>query len=401
MVCRELEFTETVPALIFCGTWNVNGKVLKDSGLEDWLCPFEFVNSNGEPIADIYVVGFQEMVDLTVVNVAVDSKSQQRSQFWQERIAETLAGKGGKYNLIQSKYLVGLLICVYVKDSLMPHVRDVRSTSVGVGVMGMMGNKGGACVRMTLYDSSICLVCTHLAAHMENVAGRNADFKNIYEKAVFLPAENATASINLSENLKGEKHRQIVYTTGLSPTEECGMSHHDIIFWLGDLNYRIDDNFVSTDEVFSRIENKDLTYLLQYDQLNVERAAENVFQGFSEGNIDFAPTYKYQPGTNDYDRRPEKKIRAPAWCDRILWKSLSMKLDSIIQLGYMRSDLRPSDHKPVMSLFQCSIRKVVVDRQRNVFQDLIRVLDKWENDSLPRVAIEGTNVDFGTLHFKV
>ena len=40
----------------------------------------------------------------------------------------------------------------------------------------MMGNKGGAAIRMKLMDSTVCFVCSHLAAHRENVAGRNADF---------------------------------------------------------------------------------------------------------------------------------------------------------------------------------------------------------------------------------
>jgi phosphatidylinositol-bisphosphatase len=360
------------------------------------------VNSNGQPIADIYVVGFQEMVDLTVVNVAVDSKSQQRSQFWQDRITETLALKGGRYTHVHSKYLVGLLLCVYVKESVMPFVKDVRSTTVGVGVMGVMGNKGGVCIRMTYYNSSICLVCTHLAAHMENISGRNGDFKNIYEKAVFQPTEAGIAAMNAAnESYKNDKNRQFHYTTGLSGAQDCVMDDHDLIFWIGDLNYRIDDNFVTMEEVFQRISNKDYNYLLQYDQLNMERNAGNVFENFNEGQITFAPTYKYQPGTNDYDRRPEKKQRPPAWCDRILWRSLSNKLDSVIQLDYTRSELQPSDHKPVMSLFQVSIRKIIAEKEKAVFQELIKILDKWENDSIPRVETEGTNIDFGTLYFQV
>lgn len=40
---------------------------------------------------------------------------------------------------------------------------------------------------------------------------------------------------------------------------------------------------------------------------------------FEEGPLTFKPTYKYQPGTDLYEQRPDKKLRAPAWCDRILW----------------------------------------------------------------------------------
>jgi phosphatidylinositol-bisphosphatase len=335
---RQADFTKTVEAKVFCGTWNVNGKTIKseEDDLADWLCPAdsspsssEYTGDKGEPLADIYFVGFQEMVDLTVVNVAVESKSQQRGHFWEETIAEVLA-RNGHYTQVMSKYLVGLLMCVFVKDSLLGSVKDVRATVAGVGVMGMMGNKGGVSCRLTLHDSSICVVCSHLAAHRENVAGRNADFQNILEKSIFAPLpENLTTaqeqepSVDVSRNLN--------YCTGLLPSDELTILQHDLVFWLGDLNYRIDES-LSMEEVFAKIEEKDWAYLREYDQLNIERFGMNVFEGFMEGELNFAPTYKYQPGTNEYDQRPDKKVRCPAWCDRVLWRSKT-SLDSIDQVG--------------------------------------------------------------------
>ena len=49
----------------------------------------------------------------------------------------------------------------------------------------MIGNKGGASIRFRFYDSTMCFVCSHLAAHRGNVSGRNADFHNIVDKTVF------------------------------------------------------------------------------------------------------------------------------------------------------------------------------------------------------------------------
>jgi len=37
----------------------------------------------------------------------------------------------------------------------------------------MQGNKGGVAVRLRLLDTTICFVCSHLAAHIEDVDGRN------------------------------------------------------------------------------------------------------------------------------------------------------------------------------------------------------------------------------------
>ncbi len=403
-ILRENKFTETVQAKVFCGTWNVNGKILEE-GLQQWLCPpnSDFIDTNGIPNSDIYIVGFQEMVDLTVVNVASDSKSQQRSQYWQEKILECLKSKGGRYTQVLARHLVGLLLCVLVKDTALPYVRDVRGATAGVGVMGVMGNKGGVSVRLTLYDSSICIVCSHLAAHRENVAGRNGDFQSILEKTLFLPTDGAIQAswtANGESDIREDRTRKLHYSTGLSPLEELVILDHDLVFWIGDLNYRIDES-VSIDDVFAKVESKDWEYLRGYDQLNRERAKGNVFQRFSEGELNFGPTYKFQPGTGEYDRRPEKKIRAPAWCDRILWRAHTTSLDAVTQLAYSRAELFPSDHLPVMASFICNIRKIVKEREKEVFQEWMKELDKHENDSIPRVSVEGSIVNFDTLYFQV
>ena len=115
------------------------------------------------------------------------------------------------------KHLVGILILVFVKEMHTKSIREVYGATVGVGLMGMAGNKGGASIRFKFYDSQLCFgesprqfisqssciiiiisfffhlssVCAHLAAHRENVEGRNSDFANIIAKTVFV--DKATA----------------------------------------------------------------------------------------------------------------------------------------------------------------------------------------------------------------
>lgn len=50
----------------------------------------------------------------------------------------------------------------------------------------------------------------------------------------------------------------------------------------------------------------------------VQQEEGNVFKNFFEGDINFAPTYKYDLFSDDYDT--SEKCRAPAWTDRVLWK---------------------------------------------------------------------------------
>lgn len=382
---------------------------MKEGALADWLYPAnsDYVNDAGQPTADVYAIGFQEAVDLTAVNVAMDTETKKRAANWQEAISESLNQSGVRYRLVATKYLVGLLLYCFVKESLADKVKDVRTASVGVGVMGMLGNKGGVSIRLTLFDSGICVVCSHLAAHRENVAGRNADYKNILEKTTFTASSQDTAvpgqgadNAEARNRENAQKNKSFRYKTGLSELDEYTISDNDVVYWLGDLNYRIDES-IPLEEVFTRIENGDLAILRDNDQLNIERTRGNAFQDFSEGMLDFAPTYKYQPGTNDYDRRPEKKVRAPAWCDRILWRLIKGGSERVAQLSYRRSELKPSDHKPVSSLFACSLRKIVADKERAVFEDLLRELDKWENDSIPKVDFSSKIIDFGSVHYMV
>ena len=87
------------------------------------------------------------------------------------------------------------------------------------------------------------------------------------------------------------------------------------MFWCGDLNYRID---LGIDECKANIASKAWGKLSTNDQLNKEKKAGRIFQGFSEGVLSFAPTYKYDQFSDDYDT--SEKGRIPAWTDRVLWK---------------------------------------------------------------------------------
>jgi len=131
---------------------------------------------------------------------------------------------------------------------------------------------------------------------------------------------------------------------------------HDLVFWFGDLNYRVDA--FTWEEAISLVKIKNLHKLLENDQLIIERAHKRVFHGFNEGVINFVPTYKFEPGTNNYDTRggtekSKKKPRVPAWCDRVLWKTRDESRSNMIQqCSYFScAEFLASDHKPVGAEF--------------------------------------------------
>jgi len=73
------------------------------------------------------------------------------------------------------------------------------------------------------------------------------------------------------------------------------------VYWLGDLNYRITE--LDPWRVKDCIESGNYLPLLKYDQLHQQHDLKSVFAGYQEGTITFRPTYKYDPGTDDWDSR--------------------------------------------------------------------------------------------------
>ena len=91
---------------------------------------------------------------------------------------------GVSYELVASKHLVGIAICVYVSTRHHKNVKDIQIVNCATGIFGVVGNKGGSSVRFRFYDSTLCFVCSHLAAHRGNVT-RNHDYATILSKTKF------------------------------------------------------------------------------------------------------------------------------------------------------------------------------------------------------------------------
>lgn len=144
-------------------------------------------------MCDIYCIGFQEIVDLNAGNLLVDHNA---AKPWEEKIERTLKQQ---FSLVASRHLVGISLSVYVRRNLYAEVSNVEAETVGVGIMGVGGNKGAVGIRFNLYNSSICLINSHLAAHQHNSAGRNSDFLNICARLLF-PDGKSQKKITLYEH---------------------------------------------------------------------------------------------------------------------------------------------------------------------------------------------------------
>lgn len=125
---------------------------------------------------------------------------------------------------------------------------------------------------------------------------------------------------------------------------------HEICIFSGDMNYRIDA--LSREAIVNAIREESLQKLLHRDQLDISRRKDPTFRlrDFTELPITFNPTYKYDVGTDRYDT--SEKRRAPAWCDRIMFRGPN----TIQQLHYRRHEVRLSDHRPVTGSFKLRVK---------------------------------------------
>ncbi|KAH1118568.1 hypothetical protein GYH30_047365 [Glycine max] len=92
-----------------------------------------------------------------------------------------------KYVRIVSKQMVGIYVSVWVQRRLRRHINNLKVSPVGVGLMGYMGNKGSVSVSMSLFQSRLCFVCSHLTSGQKDGAEirRNADVHEILRRTCF------------------------------------------------------------------------------------------------------------------------------------------------------------------------------------------------------------------------
>ncbi|KAI0383936.1 SacI homology domain-containing protein [Hypomontagnella monticulosa] len=325
---RSAEYSSTENITIWVGTFNLNGRTNGiDEDLTPWLCPQEL----GSTQPEIMVVGFQEIVELSAQQIMNSDPS--RKQLWEKAIKRTLNSRakqlgGERYVLLRSGQLVGAALCIFIKASVLPKIKNVEGSVKKTGMSGIAGNKGAVAIRMEYANTQLCFVTAHLAAGFANYDERNKDYATIHH------------------GLRFQRNRSI--------------DDHDTVIWLGDFNYRIG---LSHERVMDLLLKKDLEKLYENDQLNLQMVAGLSFPYYSEARITFMPTYKFDVGTDRYDT--SEKARIPAWTDRILRKGTNIR-----QSSYNSAPLRFSDHRPVFATFQCTVSIVNETLKEQISREL-------------------------------
>ncbi|KAK8854864.1 hypothetical protein IAR55_003603 [Kwoniella newhampshirensis] len=377
MVIRQPEYCGFRDINLLVCSWNIDSAKPTDLSGSEANSKFleECLMSVDSP--DIIVFGFQEVIPLTDKKLSAKTllfggkhkeagsssdKISPAYRQWLEKLQTAVrmaAPSDCPYVKIHSESLVGLFTCIFVKSSQKDSLRDLDITTVKRGIGGIYGNKGAIVSRMIMDDTSLCFINVHLAAGQSQKNSRNADLAGIMEDKAIFPSSGDVPFIHGGDG--------------------TAILDHEMVILNGDLNYRIDQR---RENVISSIAAGELSYLLEHDQLRKEMRTNHAFRlrSFEEAPINFAPTYKYNPGSHEYDSSEKRRI--PAWCDRILHK----KSERIRSLNYKRYEPTVSDHRPISAGYTITLKAVDNLRMMDVRRDVTGEWGRREQELLEKMS---------------
>ena len=388
---KKDEFTKYMNFFIFIGNWNLSGKEL-DNELDiiNWLtsykdnnlCPEEIdsnnidnlninnlgksnilnsVNSfrtfNNEQnyipeimtksevkniLPEFYILGFQEIVDLTSKNILLSSNDEKKNNI-RKKLTSVLKGMKGTeddpYQIIKEIDLIGIYVIIFARALSIKYIKNFDYQIVKNGFMGSIGNKGSCLLRFNINDSKIAIACNHLSAGQELYEARRTEITDILNRSF-------------------KKYPSMHF------------KDYDYYFFFGDLNSRtsleysnpIVDNLIKN---HSKTLNGDFKDILVYDQFKQYQKESSLILQMDEAPIKFSPTYKYNIGSIEYDIN---KKRIPSWTDRILFK----KFSETIPLAYNKCLLSLSDHQPIYGLYRIKTEEIDKIKKQSIMNEIIK-----------------------------
>lgn len=199
-------------------TWNLKGG-----------CPQQDISSlfsTKTVLHHLIVVSTQECQRSIPMSFFVQSKEK-----WEQQLRSAI---GEEYILVESVVMNAMHMALFCHSSLMHEIKNCTSNQKGVGLFNFVGNKGGLVIGLQIMGKNFAFVNCHLASGQNKVDKRNKDQQKISQMKV-----NKSKFQSLIEQ-------------------------HDYVIWMGDMNYRINEN---QESVFSMIQSNDYLKLLLLDQL--------------------------------------------------------------------------------------------------------------------------------------
>ncbi|WVR03400.1 hypothetical protein IAU60_000391 [Kwoniella sp. DSM 27419] len=376
LYARQEEWSKRQPVRIRIATYNVNDKVPPQGTLE--LAP---LTGSGEE--DILVFGFQE-ADLRRQSLLL-SQGNSRAEGWEAALLAGIGANSDQFEKLVMTQYVGVMMIILVRKTLKEAITRVETSERGIGILGFGGNKAGVAVRMKVHDTTFCFVNAHMAAFATALDRRRSDYQTLRASLSFARPNDPDLTPAFEEFLPENKDK-------LLSQEDA-----HVLFWLGDLNYRID---LPDDDVKKLVEEKKWLDMLEKDQLRQDVASGQSLAGFQEPDITFPPTFKFVHGSTTHDLR-----RGPAYTDRVLYTLPAnpytpTAAHALQSNEYTSHEILWSDHRPVSATYTAQVRVVDESSRAVEFGAVMKELDRLEEVYRPSLEIETTSLEFGSISYR-
>ena len=375
------DFSTKSEIKIFIGSWNVGSTSLAkypNLDLDSWLIP-----KNHDMIPDIYIVGLQEVIELSAGNIVLNLEDTEKVLYeWEKKIENSIL-KVGSYKQIIAMNLVGINLYCYVLEKDFDNISNLTKKYVKTG-FGGAGNKGSCCINFNYFSTSISVACSHLAAGEKKNKQRLKEISQILRQNISTFVKPDEVNVSLEEEVNYDNKPESIDLTS-EPNDANSLLFKDSDAWIlfGDLNFRIDMDYEEFSEFIKSGQN--WTKLLEFDQFNKNQKASIEFtEIIDEDPIVHQPSYKYMIGSDSYDYDSKEKNeddpnsqnnpnnanlsgkkRNPSWCDRIFYKKncyVTKDEKKIIKtLGCYNcvfdQNFQCSDHRPIFNIFDIVVFK--------------------------------------------
>ncbi|XP_071154192.1 phosphatidylinositol polyphosphate 5-phosphatase type IV-like isoform X1 [Mytilus edulis] len=292
---------------IWVGCWNMGELKECSTSLQDFVLP-----EASEYVQDMYVIGTQE--------------NSMHKKEWEIQIQATL---GMSHVLFHSATHGALHLAIFIRRDLIWFCSVPDEDQVTTRAVTMVKTKGAVAIAFSFFGTSFVFLNCHFTSDDGKLKDRVSDFQRI------------NSTLKLPKN----------------PTQQGDISaNFDSVFWLGDLNFRIDKGRRTVEDIVKAIIEQDhpnFEDLLHTDELLNCLLQEKVFQGYQEGRINFKPTYKFDLETDNYDT--SAKLRIPSYTDRVLFHSKKKNGISCTHYDAVMN-VKKSDHRPVYGLYDVILK---------------------------------------------
>jgi len=117
-------------------------------GKTDFSCNVWEMTDSGDETSWSSTMQASETTDWINEQAKLDEAESQVSTLLDSRFSSTgttCSSSKAKFSRVASKQMVGIFITIWVRSRLLQHVHNVKVSSIGVGIMGYIGNKVSFC----------------------------------------------------------------------------------------------------------------------------------------------------------------------------------------------------------------------------------------------------------------